>query len=233
MDDLRRIVPEMDAAWYAGTSPIADALAGDVIITLTSMAREARNDISALGLDPDDRDGLRMHDHPAVHFYLECYEAIATFKYWADEGDFAAVLDRVELAQTKWLHGQPEPSEAVAQLSAAKARAATVQMAQRAQLSGLTRGNSERRAAAEARVAAVRDALGIDEAASLLSSIRRASDGPLAAVAALYGYGCVTTFLADLSDKSSCVRSQIMRDARRGGSPMCATPKGADRPEKL
>ncbi len=220
---LRQYVPHMDRAWYAAQHDAmradpnkqdvyerADATAATIAVALEHLAQEAVLDIEVLDIDPSDRDTLRHHtDQPAVVFYLACYDAVATFRYWQDEGDFVAQLDKVELAGTKWLNPASGP-----ELKEAKARAAKAELAQR----GQQRGNTARRSDAKARAAGAWAVFGLDgpSGPSLLARVKKATPEQQAALAKLYDYGDdVDGFVTDTGDKNSSVRAQMRRDNKR------------------
>ncbi|WP_209599404.1 hypothetical protein [Ruegeria sp. HKCCSP351] len=217
IDSLRPLVPEFDRAWYAAqrgdSHPVADELAVDVVAVLEALAREAAPDIIALGLNPDDRDALRNGvTDPAVSFYLQCYEARATFRYWADEGDFDAQLGAVELAAHKWLtSGNPSPD--AAELRSAKAQAAMAELKRRSQQSGNTRKAADRKA----RKAAAWAVFGLDKPSgpSLIARLKTATPEQLERLAEIYGYRDAVTFERDAGDRDTALRKQLQRDNRK------------------
>ncbi len=217
IDSLRPLVPEFDRAWYAAqrgdSYPVADELAVDVVTVLEALAREAAPDIIALGLNPDDRDALRNGvTDPAVTFYLQCYEARATFRHWADEGDFNAQLGAVELAAHKWLGNSTHNPDA-AELRSAKAKAAMAELQRRSQQSGNTRKAADRKAR-KAAAWAVFD-LVKPTAPSLIARLKTATPEQLERLAEIYGYEDDGEFLADAMSKDSSVRFHLKQDNKR------------------
>ncbi len=219
IDSLRPLVPEFDRAWYAAQRgedyPVADELAVDVVAVLEALAREAASDILALGLNPDDRQELRYAvaqgvTAPALAFYLQCYEASATFRYWADEGDFDAQLGAVELAAHKWL-GSLSTSPEAAELRSAKARAAIAEL----QVKGQQSGNTRKAANTKARKAAAWAVFGLDKPSgkSLVARLKTATPEQLERLAEIYSYEDEGEFLADAMDKNSGLRSYLKRDS--------------------
>ncbi len=231
IDSLRELVPTMDRAWYAKREDVAaDAVAADVCHVLAALAKEAEPDILALGLDPSDREGLRwaVPHPPPVTFYLACYDAIAAFKYWRDEGDFAARLDAVELAATKWLHGAPPalPVNDIVRHTLAEAHDQRVelgerlsdawsarnmeQQAKRAQQAGIQRVNADRKRPVQVRAARAWEALGKPEPAkcSLITAARERPE----VFMTVYGYDDADAFRADALDENSSLRGKLKRD---------------------
>ncbi|WP_181893041.1 hypothetical protein [Falsiruegeria mediterranea] len=214
IDSLREMLPTMDRAWYAAqVDPwredaakehlylAADALAADMGDILRTLANEAAP-------DHEDRDTLRHVNTPAAKFYLACYDAIATFRFWQDHDDFAAQLDAVELAAVKWLPA----GKLDAALRKAKAEAATAKMALRGQQSGLARATAKKKRTTLQRAEAARDVCGSDD---LLAGARTLEGAALAALAAVYGRDDPEAFQRDARHNASNLRKLLERDAAR------------------
>ncbi len=231
LDGLREYIPALDKAWYTAQvdedqdDPSkqhlyrdAAARSGDAVQVLSAMAAEAAHSLPD-GLDAGDREGLRWavtqgEASPALAFYLECYEAIATFRFWAAGGDFGPALDRVALRAVDWLAPMSDTERHAlgTALRDAKARAAEAELAQR----GQQRGNTRRQSDARARAHRAWAAFGLDgpSGLSLLARVKKASDAQLAALADVYGYADVGAFMDAALDKGSSTRKALQRDSK-------------------
>ncbi|NOD99588.1 hypothetical protein GS610_20460 [Ruegeria sp. HKCCD6228] len=233
IDSLRPLVPDFDRAWYAAQRgeeyPVADELAVDVVTVLEALAREAAPDIIALGLNPDDRDALRNGvADPAVTFYLQCYEARATFRHWGDVGDFDAQLGAVELAAHKWLgsggaddllrkinHFRRQRLELGKRVADANARAIMSKSEIEQQQSGLVACNERRARDVKLRAAKAWNALGRPKTSTvnLFRALRNLCAKQISALAEIYGYDDPDTFLAEANNPDSGLRRMLSRDS--------------------
>ncbi|MCU9837566.1 hypothetical protein OEZ49_07285 [Ruegeria sp. WL0004] len=230
IDDLRQHLSTMTRAWNACQSDpdreaatsqhlylAADAAAQDVGAVLAAMAREAWPDVLALGLDPEDRDGLRWSvtqgvTSDALAFVLACADAAAAFRYWQDHDDHGAALDRVTLTASQWLLGAPPALPEDDTVRQALAEGAEARQAHRAQNAGRERANHQRASKAQQRAEAARAACGTDD---LLEAARELAGDALAALAQVYGWDDPQAFQREAGHNNGKLRKLLERDADR------------------